>query len=120
MCADETHMFCNTFSLVMICHTKDIGQLLDHTGEELTTINGLVDDIAGISTLNEKPKFITIQAYAGKIFTLQFFSTFIFKITLNNISFFSNLAKQIPRFFGVCCLTFPNKEYSFYFVQYRL
>ena len=48
MRADETHVFCNTFSLVMICRMKDIGDLMDHIGEELTSINGLVDDIADI------------------------------------------------------------------------
>ena len=72
MYAKETHEFCNAFSLVMICRVTDEGDLLDNNGKELTSINDVVDDIASISTLNEKAKLITIQAYPGInfIFTL--------------------------------------------------
>ena len=70
MCADESHKFCNTFSLTMMCRVSKEGDLLDHNEEELTSINNLVEDIAGIATLNEKAKVITIQAYPGIIFSL--------------------------------------------------
>ena len=66
MYAKETHEFCNTFSLVMICRVTDEGDLLDGNGKELASIGDVVDDIAGISTLNEKAKLITIQTYPGK------------------------------------------------------
>ena len=70
MHAKETHEFCNTFSLVMMCRVTDEGDLLDGNGKKLTSINNLVDDIVGISTLNEKAKLITIQAYPGMEFYL--------------------------------------------------
>ena len=54
----------------MLCRVSDEGDLLDSNGEELTSISDVVDDIAGISTLNEKAKLITIQAYPGIIFYL--------------------------------------------------
>ena len=74
MCADETHEYCNMISLVMMCRTKNGDKLLDGNGEELTSINDVVDAIAGIRTLNTKPKLLTIQAYIGKVFTSQFLS----------------------------------------------
>ena len=75
MCADESHEFCNTFSLTMMCRVSKEGDLLDHNEEELTSINKLVEDIAGISSLNEKAKVITIQAYPGTIFPFSLLST---------------------------------------------
>ena len=74
MCADETHEYCNMFSLVVMCRTKNGDKLLDGNGEELTSIDDVVDDIADIRTLNTKPKLITIQAYIGKFSLSQFLS----------------------------------------------
>ena len=59
----------------MMCRVSKEGDLLDHNEEELTSINNLVEDIAGISTLNEKAKVITIQAYPGTIFPFSLLST---------------------------------------------
>ena len=68
MFANETHAYCNMFSLVMVCRTNYKGDFLESNGQKLISINSMVDDIDGISTLNDKPKLITIQAYIGKIF----------------------------------------------------
>ena len=52
----------------MLCRVNEDGDLLDGNGDELTSIEDLVEDVTGISTLEEKAKVITIQAYSGIIF----------------------------------------------------
>ena len=54
----------------MMCRVSEDGDLLDSNGEELVSINELVDDVSDISTLNEKAKLITIQGYPGMEFFL--------------------------------------------------
>ena len=76
MCVAETHQFCNMFSLVMMCRTCDGDKLLDSEGKELTCIDDMVDDIANTSSLNKKPKLITIQAYPGTFACLTIYLEF--------------------------------------------
>ena len=65
MCAKETHLYCNAFSLVMMCQVTGEGDLLDFYGEKLTSINDLVQDITNVSTLNKKPKLLMVEGYPG-------------------------------------------------------
>ena len=72
MCAQETHQFCNAFVLVMICDGTDEDIFLDGNGGRLTSINDIIDDITGISTLNKKPKLVLIEEIAGINFSFYF------------------------------------------------
>ena len=54
---DETHVYCNMFSMLMMCRMDDSGRLLGGNDDQLTSLNDLADDMTGISTLNEKPTY---------------------------------------------------------------
>ena len=59
----ETHKYCNAFSLVVIGHRRDEGELLNSGGGSFDTIQSLIDQISRIPTLFNKPKFLLIQRY---------------------------------------------------------
>ena len=82
MTAAETHQYCNAFSLIFIGRGTEDGDLIDFGGEKFHTIEELTDVIAGIPTLDGKPKLMLIlRCVDGK---------HIYKILLNFFLYFSN------------------------------
>ena len=59
----ETHKYCNTFSLFVIGHGTDEGELLNSGEGSFDTIQSLTDQISRIPTLFSKPKILLIQRY---------------------------------------------------------
>ena len=60
MTSKETHQYCNAFSLIIIGHGTDDGDLLNSDGEKFHTIEELTDQLTGIPTLDGKPKIVLI------------------------------------------------------------
>ena len=68
MGTNESHEYCNTFCLVMICDGTDHGQLYDCNGERFSSITEITDEIVGIGSLEGKAKLILIQRCIGIAF----------------------------------------------------
>ena len=66
MRTNETHEYCNAFSLVLLCEGTDKGQLWDYKKKKISSIKKLTEEISGIVALHKKPKLILIQRCVGK------------------------------------------------------
>ena len=65
MTMDESHKYCNAFSLIVIGRGMDDGDLFDCNGESFSTVQSLTDQIGRIPTLFNKPKFLLVQRYVS-------------------------------------------------------
>ena len=65
MTSRESHQYCNTFSLVMICDGTDDGKLFDYQGETFSSITDLTNKFIRVQSLKKKPKLIIIKRCSG-------------------------------------------------------
>ena len=65
MRANETHEYCNAFSLVVLCDGTDDGQLFTHNKKRFFSVKELIDEVSSIMALHKKPKVILVQRCAG-------------------------------------------------------
>ena len=66
---NESHEYCNTFCLVIICDGTDDGQLFDCNGERFSSISEITEEIVSIGSLEGKAKLILFQRCIGITFT---------------------------------------------------
>ena len=64
--AEETHQYCNTLAVHIICHGSNSTDVLDVNKHKAFTVQELADDLDRVYTLKNKPKLLIVQKCRGK------------------------------------------------------